>query len=174
MFLDQIVANYVPMQRLTWGLSFVFTPSLYLYVDDLQDSFVGIAAARLSPRASTTSKNHISLPTFSGITHISMIASTGTTLPSQQHRQRISNRSSMSKNICKMRIVPIANSVLSWFQTTTTRRLKHHLSYHIPRNPRAHLSDKLTWQFMSAALLRNNKACNELEDNREWCLHVLT
>jgi len=27
---------------------------------------------------------------------------------------------------------------------------------------------------MSAALLRNNKKCNELEDNRESCLHVLT
>jgi hypothetical protein len=30
------------------------------------------------------------------------------------------------------------------------------------------------WQFMSAALLRNNKKCNELEDDRESCLHVLT
>src|SRR5882672_859522 len=27
---------------------------------------------------------------------------------------------------------------------------------------------------MSAALLRNNKKCNELEDDRESCLHVLT
>jgi hypothetical protein len=27
---------------------------------------------------------------------------------------------------------------------------------------------------MSAALLHNNKKCNELEDNRESCLHVLT
>ena len=27
---------------------------------------------------------------------------------------------------------------------------------------------------MSAALLRNNDKCNELEDDRESCLHVLT
>jgi hypothetical protein len=27
---------------------------------------------------------------------------------------------------------------------------------------------------MSAVLLRNNKKCNELEDDRESCLHVLT
>ena len=27
---------------------------------------------------------------------------------------------------------------------------------------------------MSAALLRNNKKCNELEDDRESCLHALT
>ena len=45
------------------------TPSPYLYADDLQDSFVAIAAARLLPGASTTSKNCISLPTFSGVTH---------------------------------------------------------------------------------------------------------
>ena len=113
MFLDQIVANYVHTQRLTRGLSFASTPSLYLYVDDLQDSFVGIAAARLSPRASTTSKNRISLPTFYGVTHISIIASADTTLPSHQHRRRISNRSSMSKNVCERRIPPIVNSILS-------------------------------------------------------------
>ena len=47
----QIAANYVHIQRLTWGLSFASTPSPCLYADDLQDSFVGIAAARLLPRA---------------------------------------------------------------------------------------------------------------------------
>jgi len=31
-----------------------------------------------------------------------------------------------------------------------------------------------TWQFMSAALLQDNDKCNELEDDRESCLHVLT
>ncbi|KIM72265.1 hypothetical protein PILCRDRAFT_82020, partial [Piloderma croceum F 1598] len=31
-----------------------------------------------------------------------------------------------------------------------------------------------TWQFMSAALLQDNEKCNELEDDRESCLHVLT
>ena len=60
MFLDSIVANYVHMQWLTRGLSFASTPSPYLYA---------IAGARLLPGASTTSKNRISLPTFSGVTH---------------------------------------------------------------------------------------------------------
>jgi hypothetical protein len=31
-----------------------------------------------------------------------------------------------------------------------------------------------TWQYMSAALLQDNDKCNELEDDRESCLHVLT
>jgi hypothetical protein len=34
-----------------------------------------------------------------------------TTLPSHQHRRRISNRFNMSKNVCEMRIPPIVNSV---------------------------------------------------------------
>ena len=51
----------------------------YLYAGGLQDSFVGIAAAQLLPRASTTSKNRLALPTFSGVTHISIIASAVTT-----------------------------------------------------------------------------------------------
>jgi hypothetical protein len=55
--------------------------------------------------------NRISLPTFSGVTHISIIASADTTLPSHQHRRRISNRSSMSKNVCGKTILPIVNSV---------------------------------------------------------------
>ena len=105
-FLNQIVANFVHIQRLTRGLSFASTHSLYLYVDDLQDLFVGIAAARLSPGASTTSKNRMSLPTFYGVTHISIIASADTTLPSHQHRRWIYNRSGMSKNVCGMTILP--------------------------------------------------------------------
>ena len=109
MFLDQIVANYVLMQRLTRGLSFASTPSPYLYANDLQDSSTGIAAARPLPRALTTSKNRISLPTFSGIMHISIIASVDTTLPSYQPRRWISSRSSMSKNVCETTIFPIVN-----------------------------------------------------------------
>src|SRR6266436_4822708 len=54
MFLDSIVASYVHIQRLTRGLSFASTPSPYRYTNDLQDLFVGIAAARLLPGASTT------------------------------------------------------------------------------------------------------------------------
>ena len=30
------------------------------------------------------------------------------------------------------------------------------------------------WWFMSATLLQDNDKCNELEDDRESCLHVLT
>jgi hypothetical protein len=30
------------------------------------------------------------------------------------------------------------------------------------------------WQFMSEALLQDNDKCNELEDDRESCLHILT
>jgi hypothetical protein len=111
MFLDSIVANYIHIQRITQGLSFASAPSPYRYADDLQDSFVGIAAARLLPRASTTLNNRIFLPTFSGFTHISIIASADTTLPSRQHRRRISNRSSMSKTVCGLTILPIVNSV---------------------------------------------------------------
>jgi hypothetical protein len=37
------------MRRLTRGLSITSTPLPYLYADNLQDSFVGIAAARLLP-----------------------------------------------------------------------------------------------------------------------------
>jgi hypothetical protein len=110
-FLDSIVANYVHMQRLTRGLSFASTPSPCLYADDLQDSFVGIAAARLLPRASTTSKNPISLRPFSGVTHISIRTSEDTTLPSHQHRRKISSRSSMSNTVCGKTILPIVNSV---------------------------------------------------------------
>src|ERR1700729_3175707 len=111
MFLDYIVANYVHIQRLTRGLSFASIPSPCLYADDLQDSFVGIAAARLLPRASTTSKNPISLRPFSGVTHISIRTSEDTTLPSHQHRRKISSRSSMSNTICGKTILPIVNSV---------------------------------------------------------------
>src|SRR5882672_355874 len=93
------------------GLSFASTPSPYLFADDLQDSFVGIAAARLLLGASTTSKIRISLRTFSGVTHISIIASVDTTFPSHQHRRRISSRSSMTKNVCERRILLIVNSV---------------------------------------------------------------
>jgi hypothetical protein len=107
----QIVANYVHIRRLTRGLSFASTPSPCLYADDLQDSFVGIAAARLLPRASTTSKHRISLRPFSGVTHISIRASEDTTLPSYQHRRRISSRSSMSNTVCGKTILPIVNSV---------------------------------------------------------------
>ena len=110
-FLDQIVANYVHIQRLTQGLSFASTPSPCLYADDLQDSFVGIAAARLLPRASTTSKNPISLRPFSGVTHISIRTSEDTTLPSHQHRRKTSSRSSMSNTVCGKTILPIVNSV---------------------------------------------------------------
>src|SRR6266436_6065199 len=99
------------MQLLMRGLSFASTPSPYLFADDLQDSFVGIAAARLLLGASTTSKIRISLRTFSGVTHISIIANADTTLPSHQHHRRISSRSSMSKNICERRILLIVNSV---------------------------------------------------------------
>jgi len=110
-FLIQIVANYVHIQRLTRGLSFASTPSPCLYVDDLLDSFVGIAAARLLPRASITSKNRISSRPFSGVTHISIRPSDDTTLPSHQHRRRISSRSSMSNTVCGKTILPIVNSV---------------------------------------------------------------
>ena len=84
------------------GLSFASTPSPYLYADDLQDSSAEIAAVRLLPGGSTTSKNRISLPPFSGVTHISIMASADTTLPSHQHRRGISNRSSTSKNVCSI------------------------------------------------------------------------
>jgi hypothetical protein len=132
------------MQRLTRGHSFASTPSPYLFADDPQDSFVGIAPARLLPGTSTTSKNRISLPTFSGVTHILTIANADMTLLSHQHCRRISSRSSMSKIVCGKRIPLIVNSVLSRFQTATTRRLKHHLSYHFLRNTRlAHRSDEL-------------------------------
>jgi hypothetical protein len=43
-FLDSIMANHFQTPQLSRGLSFASTP-LYLYVDDLQDSFIGIAAA---------------------------------------------------------------------------------------------------------------------------------
>jgi hypothetical protein len=101
----------VHMQRLTRGLSFASTHSPYLYADDLQDSFVGIAAARLLPRASTTSKNPISFRPFSGVTHISIRTSEDTTLPSHRHRRKISSRSSMSNTVCGKIILPIVNSV---------------------------------------------------------------
>ena len=78
----EIVASYVHIQWLTRGLSFASTPSPCLYADDLLDSFVGIAAAQLLPRASITSKNRISLRPFYGVTHISIRASEDTTLPS--------------------------------------------------------------------------------------------
>jgi hypothetical protein len=105
---------------------------------------VGIMPARLLPRASIISKNPISLPTFSGVTHILTIANADMTRLSHQHRRRISSRSSMSKIICRVRIPLIMNSVLSWFQTVTTRRLKHLLSYHFLRKTwLAHCSDKL-------------------------------
>ena len=77
----------------------------------MRDSFVGIAAVQLLPRASTTSKNPTSLPTFSGIMQISTITKADTTLLSHQHRKRISSSSSMSNNICGRRIPPIMNSV---------------------------------------------------------------
>jgi len=62
------------------GSQFASTPSPYLYADDLQDSFVGIAAVRLLPGASTTSKNRISLRLFLALMHISIRTSADTTL----------------------------------------------------------------------------------------------
>jgi hypothetical protein len=53
----------------------------------------------------------VSLCTFSDVTHISTIANADTTLPSHQHCRRISSISSMLKNVCEMRILPIVNSV---------------------------------------------------------------
>src|ERR1700729_863628 len=67
---DSFVANWLHTQRLIQDLSFVFTLLLYLYADNLRDSFVGIAMVRLLPGASTTSNNHVSFPTFFGVTHI--------------------------------------------------------------------------------------------------------
>src|ERR1700691_1654392 len=132
------------MQRLTRGHSFASTPSPYLFTDDPQDSSVGIAPVRLLPGALTTLKNRISLPTFSGVTHTLTIANANATRLSHQHRRRISSRSSMLKIVCGKGILLIVNSVLSWFQTATTRRLKHHLSYHFLRNTRlARRSDEL-------------------------------
>ena len=107
------MANYVRIQR----LSFASTPSPYRYADDLQDLFVGIATARLLPGASTTLNSRMSLPTFSGVTHISIISSADTTLLSHQHRRRISNRPNMSQNVCEMRILSIVNSVYSRFRS---------------------------------------------------------
>ena len=101
MFPDSIVANYVDMQWLTRGLSFASTPSPYLYADDLQDSSAEIAAVRLLPGGSTTSKNRISSPTFSGVTHISIIASADTILPSHQHLRRISNDPACRKTLAR-------------------------------------------------------------------------
>jgi hypothetical protein len=71
------------------GLSFASTPSPYLFADDLQDSFVGIVVAQLLLGALTTSKIRISLHTFSGVTHISIIANADTTLPSHQQIQHV-------------------------------------------------------------------------------------
>jgi hypothetical protein len=105
MFLDYIVANYIHIQRLTRGLSFASTPSPYLFADDPQNSSVGIALARLLPGASITSKNRISLPTFSGVAHILTVANADTTRLSHQHRRRISSRSSMSKIVCGTPII---------------------------------------------------------------------
>jgi hypothetical protein len=120
------------MQRLTRVHSFASTPSPY--------------------------KNRISLPTSSGVTHILTIANADTTRLSHQHHRRISSISSMSKIVCGVRIPLIVNSVLPWFQTVTTRRLKHLLPCHPPRNTRlAHRSDELPDQSdrFSEALLES-------------------
>ena len=108
---DSDVSQLNRGQLCSYAAAHTSTPSPYRYADHLQDLFVGIGAARLLPGASTTLNNRISLLTSSGITHISIIVSADTILPSHQHRRRISNRSGMSKTVCGKRIQPIVNSV---------------------------------------------------------------
>ncbi|KIM73233.1 hypothetical protein PILCRDRAFT_829310, partial [Piloderma croceum F 1598] len=57
------------MQRLTRGLSFASTPSPYQYANDLQDSFVGIAVARLQ-RGYDTSVSPVSPEDLQQIQHV--------------------------------------------------------------------------------------------------------
>jgi hypothetical protein len=116
---DSFVDNWFHMQLFIRGLSFAFAPSLYLYVDSLRHS-VGIAPElqlqqqkRVYPRQ---------LLNF-GITHISIVTSADTTLPSHKHLRSIFNRSSMSKTVYETQILLIVNFAKPWFRTATIRRL---------------------------------------------------
>ncbi|KAF8234088.1 hypothetical protein L208DRAFT_1394550, partial [Tricholoma matsutake] len=60
--------------------------------------------------------------------------------------------------------------LIDWDLCVNLSKLKNDNKVSIARRP-----DRTgTWQFMSAALLQDNDKCNELEDDRESCLHVLT
>src|SRR5882762_8007004 len=97
--LGLFVVNWPLMPLLTRGVNFAFTPSVYLYAESMQGSCVGTVMARPLPGASTISKTpNFSLASF-GVTHALIVLSRGTTRPSHQRYQKISNKCSNSKAV---------------------------------------------------------------------------
>jgi hypothetical protein len=82
--LGLFVVNWPPMPLLTRGVNFAFTPSVYLYAESMQGSFVGTVMARPLPGASIISNSpNFSLASF-GVTHTLIVLSRGTTHPFHQ------------------------------------------------------------------------------------------
>ena len=82
--LSLFVVNWPLMPLFTRGVDFAFTPSVYLYAESMQGSFVGTVMVQPLPGASTISKTPTSLLTSFGGTHTLIVLSRGTMCPSHQ------------------------------------------------------------------------------------------
>ena len=82
--LGLFMINWPSMPLLMRGVNFAFTPSVYLYAESMQGSFVGTMMVQPLPGASTVSNSpSFSLASF-GVTHTLIILSRGTTHPFHQ------------------------------------------------------------------------------------------
>jgi hypothetical protein len=132
------------MPLLSRGGSFVHTASVFLYLDRLRGSFVGIVPARSLPGASTISKSHTSSLGSFGVTITLVISRRVTTVLSSQFQIPTLSTQKLW-NISNPRTARIiVNSAHSWFRTVISLTSKSDLSHlFLPSTPLAHRSDEL-------------------------------